>query len=141
MNPSPLSNCPAEGRPQLRHAAWTPPEWLVEVAPDDDRFIAEMVEAFRTSTETSLRQMRIALAASDVPRLRSEAHKTKGGASQIGVGALAEVCQSLEDASSLTPVSLLAELLDRCQELFDQAGRAMTAYSSRKLAVDDSGRL
>jgi HPt (histidine-containing phosphotransfer) domain-containing protein len=130
MNPSPPSNSPAAERSQTFEAKWKPPAWLLEIAPDDDSLIVELIDVFKMATETSLQKMRIALGAVDVPRLRTEAHRAKGGAKQIGADALAEVCQALECAPSLTPVSRLAELVDRGQELFDETGSAMTSYSN-----------
>ena len=138
MNSSPHSNSPAAQRPRTGHPKWTPPSWLLEVAPDDESVIVELIDVFKTATETSLQQMRTALATVDVPRLRTEAHRTKGSAKQVGADALAEVCQALELASSLTPVSRLAELVDRGQEVFAETGSAMTSYSNGHRAADRS---
>src|ERR1017187_1519743 len=96
MNPSPSSNSPAAERPKTCRAKWAPPAWLHKVAPDDDRFMAELIDVFRAATEASLQQMRTALATVDVPRLRSEAHRTKDSARQVGADALAELCQAPE---------------------------------------------
>ncbi len=141
MNPSALSNSQAAARPQKCHAKWTPPAWLLEVASGDDGLIADLIDIFKTSTEASLQQMRKALATVDAPRLRTEAHKIKGGAKQVGADALAEVCQALELASSLTPVSRLSELLVRCQELFVETQSAMTSYSNDDKAGDHTASL
>lgn len=138
MNSSPTANSLAAQRPRTCYPQWTPPPWLLEVAPDDDSAIAELLDVFKTATETSLQQMRTALATVDVPRLRTEAHRTKGSAKQVGADALAEVCQALELASNLTPVSRLAELLDRGQEVFAETGSAMTSYSNGHKAADQS---
>jgi HPt (histidine-containing phosphotransfer) domain-containing protein len=92
--------------------------------------IAELIDLFKSTTETSLQQMRTALATVDVTRLRRETHKIKGSAKQVGADALAEVCQTLELASSLTPVARLGELVNRCQELFGETESAMNSYST-----------
>jgi len=130
MNPSPHSNSHAAPRSLTCQAKWTPPAWLLEVASADDGLIADLIDTFKTATETSLQQMGTALATVDVPRLHTEAHKIKGSAKQVGANALADVCQALELASSLTPVPRLVELVDRCQELFSETVSAMTAYSN-----------
>lgn len=123
----------ATERPQVFHGEWTPPAWLHELASGEDGLIAELIDTFRTTTETRLRQMRTALATHNVSRLRTEVHRTKGSASQLGADALAEVCQSLEVASSLTPTtSRLAELVDSPQQMFDEVDSAMTPYSNGK---------
>jgi HPt (histidine-containing phosphotransfer) domain-containing protein len=129
MNSSPPSNDQA-ARPQALHAKWTPPAWLLEVASSDDSLIADLIDVFKTSTQASLQQMRTALATVDVPRLRNEAHKIKGSAKQVGADALAEVCQTLELASSLTPLSRLGEPVGCCHELFAETESAMTSYSN-----------
>ncbi|MGO9232083.1 MAG: Hpt domain-containing protein [Bryobacteraceae bacterium] len=95
-----------------------------------------MIDVFKTSTETSLQEMRNALVTVDVPKLRVEAHKIKGSAKQVGADALAEISQTLELASSLTPMSRLGELVDRCQELFLKTQSAMTSYSIDDKAGD-----
>jgi len=138
MNSTLTPNSPAAQHSQSYGAKWTPPSWLLEVAPGDDSIIAELIDVFKTATETSLQQMQTALATVDVPRLRTEAHRTKGSARQVGADALAEVCQALELASSLTPVSRLAELVARGQELLAETGSAMTSYSSSHKAGDPS---
>lgn len=131
MNPSPPSNSPSVQPRKTHQAKWKPPAWLREIAPDDDSLMTELILVFKTSTATSLQQMRAALAPVDVPRLRTEAHRTKGSARQIGADDLAEVCQALELASSLTPVSRLVELVDRCGDLFAETESAMTEYAAR----------
>ncbi len=137
MNSPPTAGSPPPKQPPTCHAKWTPPPWLLEVAPDDDSVIAELIDVFKSATEISLQQMRSALAAVDVPKLRTEAHRTKGSARQVGADALADVCQALELASNLTPVSRLAELVDRGEELLAETGSAMTSYSaSHRLAGD-----
>jgi len=120
---------------------WAPPAWLLEVASSDDSLIADVIDVFKTSTETSLQQMRNALVTVDVPKLRVEAHKIKGSAKQVGADALAEISQTLELASSLTPMSRLGELVDRCQELFLKTQSAMISYSNDDQAGDHTASL
>jgi len=141
MSPSLLSNNPAGERPETCRAKWAPPGWLLAVASDDDSLIAELIDLFKVGTEASLRQMRTALATVDVASLRREAHRTKGSASQLGADAVADLCQALELASGLTPVSRLVELVDRIRERFDETGHAMTPYSNGKNTVDHSAPL
>lgn len=130
MSASSPSNGPAAGRSPAYRPKWTPSAYILEVAPYDDSLIGELIGVFKTSTETSLQQMRAAIATGDIPRLRSAAHKVKGSARQLGADALAEVCQTLELASNLTPVLLLGELVDRCQEIFGETASAMTSYAN-----------
>lgn len=92
--------------------------------------MAELIDVFKAATEASLLRMRTALATADLPKLRSEAHRTRGSAGQVGAEALADLCLTLELVSNVTPVSHLAELVDRIQERFDETGRAMALYSA-----------
>jgi HPt (histidine-containing phosphotransfer) domain-containing protein len=138
MNPSPPSSCPAAKRSRIRRLKWTPPACILEVAIYDDSLIGELIREFKTATETSLQQMRAALATGDVARLRSAAHKIRGSARQLGADALAEACQTLEFASSLASVSFLGELLDRCQETFAQTESAMTSYAGGAKAANQA---
>jgi len=141
MNPSPTPNSQATARLQASHAKWTPPAWLLEIVAGDDSMIADLIDVFKTSTETSLQQMHTALVTVDVSRLRAAAHRIKGGAKQVGADALAEACQTLELASSVAPVSRLGELVDRCQKLFSETESEMTSYSNDHKAADPTAPL
>jgi len=138
MNHSPLSDSPAAERRKTGEAKWTPPAHLLELASYDDGFIADIIDVFKTGTETHLQEMRTAFSTGDIPRLHSLAHLMKGSAMQVGADALAEVCQALELASSLAPALRLAELVDRIQELFAETGGAMTSYSNGNKAGNHS---
>lgn len=140
MNPSSPSNSPEAERSQASRPTWTPSAYILEVAPYDDSLISELIGVFKTSTEASLQQMRTALATGDVPRLRSAAHKVRGSAEQLGADALAEACQILELASSLTSVLRLGELVGRCQEIFGETENAMTSYSNDSKAGNRTAR-
>jgi HPt (histidine-containing phosphotransfer) domain-containing protein len=138
MSPSSPSSSPAAKRPHVFHVQWTPQPWLLELESGQHGLIAELIDAFRTTGETSLRQMRTALATGDLSKLRRGAHRTGGSARQLGADALAEVCQALELAPSLTSVWNLAELVDFFQQLFDETGSAMASYSKGNEAMDHS---
>jgi len=103
----------------------------------DDSLLADLIDVFKTTTEASLRQLHTAFAAADTSRLRTEAHRIKGGAKQVGADALAEVCQTLELESSVAPMPRLGELVDRCQELFGETESGMTSYFFDHRTADD----
>jgi len=128
MNPATLSSPPAAEIRKACHAVWTPPEWLFEISSGDDGLMAELIDVFRTATESSLGQMRVALAAGDIARLRAEAHRTKGSARQVGAASLAEVCQALELESGIMGTTRFRELVDRVQELFEETAAEMAPY-------------
>ena len=137
MNPSPTPNSQATARLQASHAKWTPPAWLIDVVSGDDSLLADLIDTFKTTTEASLLKLHTALAAADTSRLRTEAHRVKGGAKQVGADALAEACQALELESSVAPVPRLSELVRRCHELFSEAESGMTSYFADHGAADD----
>jgi len=103
---------------------------LLEAAAGDDTIIARLIDAFGKETDARIEQMRRALAASNLPRIRTEAHSIKGCARQMGAEEVGEACQDLENACGLQEASLIAARLNRVQELCDEIRRAMAAYSA-----------
>ncbi|SHM57610.1 Signal transduction histidine kinase [Cryptosporangium aurantiacum] len=91
--------------------------------------LAEMVGAFvRTAPET-LAALRDAVHAGDARAVAARAHKLKGSASNIGAGALAEVCASFEEMATLGQLSATTDhdpALDRAAEELDQARRVLS---------------
>lgn len=115
----------------LSGGAWSPPELLHEAAGDDDALIAKLIEAFIRDTSARMQQMRRALASSNFPDMRAEAHTIKGSARQMGADAVGDACQELENACALRDELLIAAQVRRLQELFDAVKTAMIACSNR----------
>jgi HPt (histidine-containing phosphotransfer) domain-containing protein len=113
-------------------AGWSPSALLLEAAADDDALMVKVIDAFGKDTDARIEQMRGALAASDFPNIRAEAHTIKGCARQMGAEAVGEACQELEIACGLQEASLIAARLNRVQELFDEIRGAMAAYSKSR---------
>jgi len=111
---------------------WSPPALLLEAAADDDGLILMLIDAFSADTDARIERMREALAASDLPRIRSEAHTIKGGAGQMGADAVADACRELEVASNRNEASLIAPYLNRVQELFGEVREAMASYADAR---------
>jgi HPt (histidine-containing phosphotransfer) domain-containing protein len=107
---------------------WSPPPSLLEAVCGDDDLIADLIETFNTDTSARMREIHTALAHCDFSRIRTEAHAIKGGARQLGVHAVADVCQELENLGISPDASLVAVQLNLAQDSVDQARRAMTAY-------------
>jgi HPt (histidine-containing phosphotransfer) domain-containing protein len=105
---------------------------LLEAAAGDDGLIVRLIDAFGRDTNARVEQMRRALAASNFPNIRSEAHTVKGSARQMGADEVAEACQELEIACDLQDPSLIAARLNRVQGLFDEIRGAMTAYAGNR---------
>ena len=112
--------------------AWSPPAVLLEAAAGDDGLIVRLIDAFGRDTNARVEQMRRALAASNFPNIRSEAHTVKGSARQMGADEVAEACQELEIACDLQDPSLIAARLNRVQGLFDEIRGAMAAYAGNR---------
>jgi len=131
MNPSPsLNRAAAAESPPICHAQWTPDTAILEAFSGDEESIAELIDAFRTDTESRLRRIRAALAIADVAGIRREAHAIRGSAGQICAETLAEVCMQVEMASASTPLPHFFTLVLRMQELFGEVSGDMAAYRS-----------
>lgn len=128
-SPQPSSG-PTEKCKESSRQAWSPPAVLLEAAAGDDGLIAKLIDAFGRDSGARIERIRGALAASDFPSIRAEAHTIKGSARQMGADAAAEACQELEMACGLQEASLIAARLNRVQELFDEIREAMAAYSN-----------
>jgi len=105
---------------------------LLEAAAEDGSLIVRLIDAFGRDTDARMEKMRRALAASNFPNIRAEAHTIKGGARQMGADEVAEACQELEIACDLQEASLIAARLNHVQELFDEIRGAMIAYSNSR---------
>jgi len=125
--PQPSIGLTSECRCSTRQA-WSPPAVLLEAAAGDDGLIVRLIDAFGSDTNARVEQMRRALAASNFPDIRANAHTIKGSARQMGAEAVAEACHELEIACDLQESSLVEARLNRVQELFDNIRVAMAAY-------------
>lgn len=111
---------------------WSPPLSLLEAVSNDHDLIAELVDMFNTDTDARMQRIRAALTNSEFSKIHAEAHTIKGGARQVGADAVADACQELETISKLHEASLVAQRLNRVQELFDEVRYAMVSYSSNR---------
>lgn len=133
MIPSPPSNGRTTTCRCSTRQDWAPPALLLEAAAGDDGLIVKLIHAFGADTGARLEQMRGALAESNFPGIRAEAHTIKGSARQMGADAVADACQELELVSDPQEAQFIAARLERVQELFDEIRGAMASYSDKKL--------
>jgi HPt (histidine-containing phosphotransfer) domain-containing protein len=111
-------------------AAWVLPETLRQLADGGAAdLILELIEAFRADTVPRLSQMREAIANADAKGLSRSAHAIKGGAQQMGAGAIASICRELELAAMDTPASELVGRLNALEAEFAQVYRAMSLWT------------
>lgn len=108
---------------------WVLPEEFRELADNGGtRLIIELIEAFEADTAPGLGQLREAIAAADIGRLRSAAHSLKGSALQMAADAMASLCQELELAPMDTPVVELMRLLTALEAESAKVYRAMSLW-------------
>jgi len=82
--PSPQSSRP-DGKVQGLHpASLVATAVLLEAAAGDDGLIAKLIDAFGRETDARIERMRGALAASNFPSIRAEAHTIKGKRREYG---------------------------------------------------------
>jgi HPt (histidine-containing phosphotransfer) domain-containing protein len=124
------SRRPTEKCKDSTRQAWSPPALLLEAAAGDDGLIAKLIDAFGRETDVRIERMRGALAASNFPSIRAEAHTIKGSAGNMGADAAAEACRKVEMACDLQEASLVAARLNRLQQISDEVREAMAAYSN-----------
>ena len=91
---------------------WNPPEDLLELG---DELLLDLVDLFKSNTESCLSQIASLLCKRDFSGVKAQAHKIKGGASQIGAWEMSAVCAEVEAAAANLSVSGLAECLTRLQ--------------------------
>ena len=96
--------------------------------------IADLTETFREYTQTYLAQMGDSLAAADYDRVRAQAHRIKGSASQLGADAIAMICQEMERAAQARSAGQLSELYCHLNGLFTGVCEEMAAYSALHMA-------
>lgn len=93
--------------------------------------LVELVESFRSDSDSRLARLREALHTGDLERACAEAHSLKGSAHQMGAEALAAECLAIEReiAGSQAPT---ASRIDRFQDCLTAACDAMRVHLSRR---------
>jgi HPt (histidine-containing phosphotransfer) domain-containing protein len=75
---------------------WNPPAELLELG---DGLILELVKIFKTDTARRLSRIGDLLSREDFDGVKAAAHTIKGGARQMGVNAVASICEEVEAAA------------------------------------------
>jgi HPt (histidine-containing phosphotransfer) domain-containing protein len=116
--------------PASGESRWGLPDLLLDLVEDGSPdLMEELIVAFQTDIQTRLKQVRQALADSDLKGIRAGIHSIKGSAQQMGATAMASMCLNIELAGGdLTPVQL-SQNLSGLEGEFDHICHAMAAYS------------
>jgi len=105
---------------------WTPPEVLFGLG---DAAISELVDVFLANTGRYLAHMEELLARADFAGVKTQAHKIKGGACQMGASSMTGLCLQIEDSALTASPSDLRRLIDQLRSAFTDVGIDMAAFS------------
>ncbi len=100
----------------------------------DPAFLADLIQGFLRDAHGLHGQMAEALAQGDVETLRDRAHALKGSAGNLGLEAVANVCERLQHADSADAASgALRYELDWLAELLERARPALLLQANTRL--------
>ena len=91
----------------------------------DAEIVQEVLTVFQTDTATRLESLQAAAAASDMPRVKSQAHSIKGSAGQVGAIGMAALCQRIEQQAGQG--AQVAPLVGELTEAFARVCQAIAA--------------
>lgn len=112
-----ITNAPA--------ARWTFPEALQQLlCAGEEEFLAELVELFKSQTDSRLRLLREAVENGRFAEARAEAHAIKGASSQLGADRLAAICFEIE-TGAVDGGAEMAALVSEAEFRFEEACRLM----------------
>ncbi len=107
---------------------WKLPEELRQLADAGDAaIVVEVLTVFQTDTATRLSTLRSAIAESNLPLIKNQAHSIKGSSSQIGAMGMAALCLRMEQEAMQGQTSSLAALMTELEAGFAEVCRAITA--------------
>ena len=91
---------------------WDPPEDLLELGQE---LLLDLIDLFKSNTDACLTQIAALLSRNDYPGVKAQAHKIKGGASQIGALEMSAACAEVEAAAADPARSGLVDALKRLE--------------------------
>ena len=102
---------------------WTFPEALQQLlCAGEEEFLAELVELFKSQTDSRLRLLREAVENGRFAEARAEAHAIKGASSQLGADRLAAICFEIE-TGAVDGGAEMAILVSEAEFRFEEACR------------------
>lgn len=98
---------------------------LTEIAGDDVEFIAELIGAFLTGGEDSLRELQAAVASGDAAAIGRAAHKLKGASANLHIDGLAAITLEVESRAKAGQPSDWRADLERIKTEFNRVREAL----------------
>jgi HPt (histidine-containing phosphotransfer) domain-containing protein len=121
-----IENLVSGGGTRLR-PPWKPPAEILDLGVG---LAGEVVEMFRVETAADLSRMSELLSAANFDGVKTEAHHIKGGARQLGLVALASLCQEVEAAAQGASPPELEERLACLQAEFASVCADLGGFSA-----------
>ena len=87
----------------------------------DASVVTQLVDMFFHDAPKHMAKALSASAAADQQELRRAAHTLKGSARTIGLAALGDACERIEDASKMNDSALVAGLVETLPSLLEQS--------------------
>jgi len=84
----------------------------------DGSFLRRVIEAFVSDTRSRLDDLRVGIAANDLPTTARAAHALKGSCRNIGARRMASLCEQLEQAANGTDPAAAHQALSRLEDDF-----------------------
>jgi two-component system, sensor histidine kinase and response regulator len=113
------------GAPRVASADVAVRARLLEIAGDDAEFIAELIGAFLTGGEDSLRELHEAVASADLAAIGRAAHKLKGASANMHIHGLAALTQEVESCAKAGQSSDWREHLEKIKTEFKRVSEAL----------------
>jgi HPt (histidine-containing phosphotransfer) domain-containing protein len=82
----------------------------------DEELLRELVELYLSDTATRLSDIESALAATNLEKIRRQAHAIKGASANMGATAMQEICTRLETVAKNESPDGIAELVAELRE-------------------------
>lgn len=114
-----------KGAPRVASADVSVRARLLEIAGDDAEFIAELISAFITGGEETLRELQAAVASGDQAAIGRAAHKLKGASANLHMDGLAALTLEVESRAKTGQHGDWHEELDKIKIEFNRISEAL----------------
>ncbi len=107
--------------------------WEKVKTDDGSNLVVDLIELYLQSTPPRILAIRNAVAEQEWVALKHAAHTLKGSSSTLGLRQVANVCQGLEEASSLSFRDGAEQLVQLLESKYFKAQQALEAERDRRL--------
>jgi len=98
---------------------------------EDGDLVAELVSMYLEHAPKSIAKIKDALARSNLEGLAKTAHTLKSSSRNLGARAVGEICQALEDLTTLEPRAQVCKLVEDLEHQFVDASRALKGFLTK----------